>query len=142
MKRFFSNIAKELDALEDSGWSLAKFGFLVGGILLLLGGLAYYHGKIETAAWVGIPGFILFALGATMPSSLRLAYRAWMSLALFLGAIIGPALLAAIYFVVVTPISIIMLFFKGDPLEKKTKQGSYWIPRAEKFETSSMERMF
>lgn len=140
--KFFANIKKETDALRTSAWGNAKFAFLVGGILLLLASLAWYHGKMLTAAIVGTPGLALFAAGAIFPALLSGLYRKWMWLAFFLGSIIGPVILALIYYVVLTPIALIALLLKGNPLEKQTKEGSYWIPRSVPLDPKSMERMF
>jgi hypothetical protein len=142
MKKFLSNIRKEVESLPVSAWGMAKFAFLVGGILLILGGFAWYHAKITTALVVGIPGFLLFSAGAIIPEQLTKPYRLWMWLAFFLGSIVGPVILALIYYLIVTPIAIIALLVKGNPLEKEAKKGSYWIPRTDVWNKEGMERMF
>jgi hypothetical protein len=142
MHTLFLNIRKEVESLPITVWGLAKFAFLVGGILLFLGGLAWYHEKTITALIVGIPGLSLFAAGAIVPRRLSWLYRRWMWLAFFLGSIIGPLILVLIYYFIVTPIALIALLAKGNPLEKETKEGSYWIPRACAFDPKNMERMY
>jgi hypothetical protein len=142
MKKIFFHIQKEVDDLSVTEWGNAKFAFLVGGILLLLASLAWYHGKVATALLAGVPGLTLFSAGAIVPGWLGGLYRRWMWLAFFLGSIIGPVILAFIYYVVLTPIALLALLVKGNPLEKKTKEGSYWIPRREPFNPKNMERMF
>lgn len=142
MKTFFLNIQKEVKELHISAWGNAKFAFLVGGILLVLACLAWYHGKMMTALVVGLPGLMLFAAGAIIPERISGLYQGWMWFAFFLGSIIGPVILTLIYYVILTPIALIALLAKGNPLEKKTKEGSYWIPREDTFDPGGMERMF
>lgn len=142
MISMLKGMKKEIQALDTSTFQLVKFGSIVGGILLLLTGLALYHGKIHTAYWVGIPGILLFALGATFPRALKIFYIAWMSIGLFLGAIIGSLVLSLLYYVFVTPIALVVLLVKGNPLEHATKEGSYWIPRTSSWTKETMEQLF
>ena len=54
----------------------------------------------------------------------------WFKFGLFLGKIISPIIMGIIFFVVVTPIGVIMRLIGKDVLNLKLnkKEGSYWIP--------------
>ena len=54
----------------------------------------------------------------------------WMKFGLFLGGIISPIVMGFIFFIVITPIGLIMKFFKKDLLNLKyDKKKSYWIEK-------------
>jgi polyferredoxin len=110
--------------------------------LLLLAGLAYWHGKLHTALWVGIPGAILFFFGAVSPRVLVPFYTLWMGLGVLLAAVLGTVILSILYYVLVTPIGLLVLLFKGNPLHHRAKEGSYWIPRERGWDKTSMEKLF
>tara|TARA_B100001765_G_C19306264_1_gene250995 strand:- start:404 stop:598 length:195 start_codon:yes stop_codon:yes gene_type:complete len=64
-----------------------------------------------------------------------------MKFGLFLGKIISPIVMGIVFFLVVTPIGIIMKIFRKDLLNIKYKKNqSYWVYRKNKF--GSMKRQF
>lgn len=142
MPKAIRAILHDLAELDTRVITLTKFGFIVGGILLLLCGLAYYHGKFLTAAIVGLPGIALFGAGALFPRVLVGVYRAWMALGMLLGLVISPIILGAIYYLILSPIAFLAGIFVGDPLEHTPKEGSYWIPREKGWTKETMERLF
>ena len=67
--------------------------------------------------------------------------RFWMKFGLFLGKIISPIVMGIVFFLVVTPIGIMVKIFGKDLLNIKYKKNqSYWIYRKNKF--GSMKRQF
>jgi Saxitoxin biosynthesis operon protein SxtJ len=107
-----------------------EFGLIVGGVLVLLAGWWLYRGKFETATYVLLPvGSVLFVLGAVWPRLLVLPNRAWMALAAILSYISTRVILAAVFFLVVTPIGLIKRAMGWDPLHRRSSSGdSYWHP--------------
>jgi len=142
MKKILREIQNEIGKLDMSVLTLVKFGFVVGGILLLLAGFAFWHGKLLTAEVVGIPGLLLFAFGALRPTLLRGAYKAWMIFALVIGFFVSNVIIMVLYMFLVTPIGLLMNLIKGNPLDQKGKEGSYWVTRATNWDKASMERLF
>jgi len=76
---------EELKSLSTTTRDLRKFGLMVGGVFLLLGGLALWR-HTWTAPWLLTPGILLFGLGLIWPRALKLIYIAWMGLGLGLGS--------------------------------------------------------
>ena len=68
--------------------------------------------------------------------------RAWIKLGEILGLIIAPAIMALVYFVFLTPISLIVRIFGKDLLDIKfnKKLETYWINR--KKNLGSMKKQF
>lgn len=123
-------IQEELSQLSTTPRDLRKFGLLVGGVFLLLGGWCLYRHKV---AWPYLltPGVLLFLFGAVAPGLLRKPYLAWMGLALTLGLIVTTVLLTVFFFVVITPFGLAARAFGKDFLSRKfdPRAASYWLPR-------------
>ena len=65
------------------------------------------------------------------PKLLYPANKLWFLLGLLLGKIISPIVLGTMFFLMITPISLILRIFGRDELKlKKTNTKSYWITRS------------
>ncbi len=78
---------------------------------------------------------IFLVLGLLNSKILSPLNKAWIKLGEVLGMIIAPIIMALVYFVVLTPISLIVRILGKDLLKIKfnKKLGSYWIDRKKKF---------
>jgi hypothetical protein len=74
----------------------------------------------------------LAALATLAPATLHGANRAWHALGLALGRVVNPIVLGAMFFLVVTPIGLLMRLFGKRPLQLRfePQAKSYWIERA------------
>ena len=74
---------------------------------------------------------IFLILGLINSKLLLPLNKLWFNFGMFLGSIISPIIMALVFFVVVTPIGILMRIFKKDLLLKKKDKNlrSYWIKR-------------
>jgi len=117
-------------------------GALLALFFLLLGGMIWWQFGNRTAAitlWAlgGVAAVSFYAL----PPLRRPIYLGWMYLAFPIGWAVSHILLAAIFYLVVTPIGLIMRLVGRDPLDRRldhTAQ-SYWIKRGPH---ASSERYF
>ena len=85
---------------------------------------------------------IFLILGLLNSKLLTPLNKAWVKFGEFLGKIIAPIVMAAVYFVVLTPISIIVRVFGKDLLKVKfsDKNNSYWTKRSKGI--GSMDKQF
>ena len=84
----------------------------------------------ELRIWSLIIGIIFLVLGLTNSKILTPLNKFWFKLGIFLGNFVSPIVMGFIFFVVITPISLIMKLFGKDVLNlKKNKQASYWIEK-------------
>ena len=86
----------------------------------------------EVRIWSLIISFLFLFLGLLNSKILTPLNKLWFRFGLFLGKIISPIIMGVIFFLVVTPIGLLMRFFGKDVLNLKLnkKKSSYWIEKA------------
>src|SRR5260370_13871070 len=122
-----------------------EFGFIVGGVFLLLSAWWFYRGKFSTASHITLPvGALLVILGLVLPRALVWPNKAWMALAEVLSFVSTRIILAFVFFVVLTPIVVIKRMFGWDPLLRPAAASdSYWKPYSERQrDARHYEKMF
>ena len=95
--------------------------------------------------WAFAVALILACLALIAPGSLSLPNRYWTALGLLLGKIVNPVVLTLLYFVVFTPIALIMRARGKDSLRLNPQPSatSYWIDQSkELFEPASMRQQY
>lgn len=134
-----------LDPVRNmSARELRKFGLLVGGVFLGLGAFTYWrHKPVPTFGTLLAVGGVLFVFGVVAPRVLGPVYTGWMKLALLLSKITTPIFMGVIYFLLLTPIGLVMRLFGKQPLRSSTKAGaSHWVTRPAGARASSLARQF
>jgi large-conductance mechanosensitive channel len=123
------------------------FGCTVGAILLVIGVAKALVAGIVTpvALLIVAPGIALLALGIVAPSCLAPLNRLWLKLGLAIAKVVNPIVLAVLFFLVLTPMALVMRLIGKRPLELAPDRTvpSYWMLR-ERLErdASSMRRQF
>lgn len=95
------------------------------------GAIAWRRGALSVAiAWWTIAGAVSLP-GLVAPRLVRVVYLAAAYATWPVGYVVSALLLAAIYFVVLTPIGLIMRLMGRDPLDRSfdPRRPSYWEPR-------------
>ena len=91
--------------------------------------------------WSLVISFIFLILGLINSKILTPLNRLWFKFGLLLGKFISPIIMGIIFFIVVTPIGIIMRLFNKDLLNLKfNKKETYWIDK--KGPKSKMKNQF
>jgi len=118
-----------------------NFGLVFFIIFLILGLWPITNGE-EIRIWLILLAFIFLILGIMESKLLSPLNRLWFKFGIMLGAIVAPIVMGAIFFIVVTPIGIVMSIIGKDLLNKKhdKKKETYWIKRIKP--TGSMKRQF
>lgn len=108
------------------------FGFVFTGIFLIVAGYLWlYDGKpVAIQAFLVLAAaFLAFTL--FMPIALRPLNKAWYKLGLLMGRVVSPIVLGILFFILITPIAIVMRLAGRDPLKlRKQDVQSHWIDRA------------
>ena len=120
------------DSLHGSSLpSERTFGFVFTGIFLLIAAYLWYH----DAKPVTIQAFLVLAVAFLaftlfMPIALRPLNKAWYKLGLLMGRVVSPIVLGILFFILITPIAIVMRLAGRDPLKlRKQNVQSHWIDR-------------
>ena len=86
------------------------------------------HGDIRL--WSLLLSFIFLILGLVNSKILTPLNKLWFRFGIFLGKIISPLIMGLIFFLVVTPIGLMMRLLKKDILALKySEKKSYWIEK-------------
>ena len=118
-----------------------NFGVVFFIVFLVLGFWPAKSGG-EINIFLILISFIFLFLAITKSKLLTPLNKLWFKFGVKLGAIIAPIVMIVVFFLVVTPIGIIMKIFGKDLINKKINKDTktYWINR--KKSTSSMKRQF
>ena len=106
-----------------------SFGIVFFSIFLLISLYPLLKGS-DLRIWSLLISFVFLALGLINSNLLTPLNKLWFKFGLFLGKIISPLIMGAIFFIVVTPIGILMRLLKKDLLNLKyDKKESYWVEK-------------
>ena len=110
---------------------LRRFAIIMAIAFGLIGGLLLWREKGHYYWFLILSGtFLLF--GLVMPGLLKPVYKTWMTLAGVMGWFMTRIILIVLFYLVVTPIGLLMRLSGKDFLELKLDRSSsesYWIPR-------------
>ena len=117
-----------------------SFGIVFFVVFLIIG-LWPIINNGDIRNWSVIISAIFLVLGLLNSKVLTPLNKAWFRFGIFLGNFIAPIVMAIVYFLVVTPIGILMKIVKKDLINlKKNNNKSYWIEKNEI--KSSMKNQF
>ena len=104
-----------------------KFGLLMGGICLLIA-LYFYSIKHHFLPVLVVMGTLLILAGLFVPASLMVLNKTWILFAELLGTLNTWILLTLIYFLVFTPMGLLMRILGKRPLRLKAgkRAVTYW----------------
>ena len=107
-----------------------SFGIVFFIVFLLIALYPLLKGN-DLRIWSLVISFIFLILGLINSKILTPLNRLWFKFGLLLGKFISPLIMGIIFFIVVTPIGIIMRLLKKDLLNiKYNKKETYWIDKS------------
>ena len=107
-----------------------SFGIVFFIVFLLIALYPLLKGN-DLRIWSLIISLVFLILGLINSKILTPLNRLWFKFGLLLGRFISPLIMGIIFFVVVTPIAIIMRLLKKDLLNLKyNKKETYWIDKS------------
>ncbi len=107
------------------------FGLVFVGVFLLATGYCWY--RQYSNSWITVflvlaSIFLLCVLIA--PKLLRPLNKAWYQLGLLLGRFVSPIVLGILFFIIITPVAIVIRLAGRDILRlRKQRVDSYWVER-------------
>jgi len=121
---------------------LRSFGLLVGGIFGFIGLWPMVWRHQNPRLWAVTLAVILVVPALVAPRTLAPAHRAWMKLAEMLAWINTRILLGLVFFVVVTPIGLLMRMLGRDPMRRQLGPNSDYRIRRTPRPANHMLRQF
>ena len=118
-----------------------SFGILFFLVFLIIGLWPLFNNKDPNYILI-IISIIFLILGILNSKILSPLNKIWIKFGEILGSVIAPVIMAAIFFIILTPISLIIRSFGKDLLNLKFKKNtqSYWVKRRK--EINSMDKQF
>jgi hypothetical protein len=120
-----------IEDIKSGRKELRRFGIIMAVAFGVIGGLLLWRGRGHYF-WFLIPSGLFLLLGVAVPNLLRPVYKTWMAMAGAMGWYMTRLILIALFYLVVTPIGLLMRLLGKDFLELKLDRSSavsYWIPR-------------
>lgn len=108
-----------------------SFGLLLGAACAVAAVFAYRAGRQSDIVWAIVAiAFVLTAL--VVPHVLAPARRGWIKIGYWLGFVINPVVLGAVYCVVFVPFGLLMRLVGRDPMARRFDPAAktYWVARA------------
>ena len=120
-----------------------KFGYFFTFIFLIASMYFLFKGINLVFYVLGTCSMVFFLVTLFKAEILRPLNKLWMSFGLVLGMFVSPIVMGAIFFIIFTPIGILMRLFNRDELllQFKTKP-SYWTKRNEDIHSNSFMSQF
>lgn len=111
---------------------LNQFGFIWLGFMSFFGAVAWFKLGAPTAAkalWVA--AVVVPVVGWMMPSFMRLIFVGMSYAAWPIGMVVSHVVLALVYYLVITPIGLLMRIFGYDPMTRRPNRAdrSRWVER-------------
>jgi hypothetical protein len=108
-----------------------SFGVTFAVIFGLIAIWQGWTGRLLVSAIFATLGMVTLLVAHKWPSILSPLNHAWAAFGALIHAIVNPVVLGAIYFIVITPVGVVMRLFGRDALMRKADRaaGSYWIER-------------
>jgi hypothetical protein len=132
------------DGIQGTRREVRRFGYLFAVVLSIIALYTLYRGSLQWPWFLGAAMVFLVAGLAAYPL-LRPVYLGWMKFAFVLGWINTRILLGLMFFLVFTPIGVVLRLTGKDLLDQKIDRSakSYWIKRERKeFDPERYKRLF
>lgn len=123
-------IIEEIKDIKSEKKELRQFGITMGIALTLLAGLFFWRGQ-DCYLYLLILSIMFFFTGLALPVILKPLHKIWMTLAILMGWVVTRLIMIILFYLVVTPIGLLMRLCGKDFLDVKSEKNvnSYWIPR-------------
>jgi len=127
---------EEISNIKTENKDLRSFGITIGIILIIIGIFLFFKEKeyYQVFIYVAVP---LIGFGLIIPIILKPIYIVWMVFAIILGWIMTRLILSLLFYLIITPIGIVLKISGKQFLKLKiTDQKSHWNYRNSKIEAS------
>jgi hypothetical protein len=117
--------------LKENPREWQKFVAVLGVVANLLAWLPWWRGHLRLAVPMTVVVLTVLALGAALirPQWFRKFYRGGMKVSFQIGQVIGKVMLTLFFFIVVTPMGLLLRLFGKDLLQiRRSDDKTWWRP--------------
>jgi hypothetical protein len=115
-----------MEKLQINRIVLRKFGVTMAAVFLVIAGLFLFRQKYVASGNTLVVSGVFIIMGLALPALLKPVYIIWMRFAFILGWINTRIILFILFYLIFTPLGLLMRLFRIDLLERKNKADSYW----------------
>ena len=122
---------------------LVWFGPIFALFAVLLSSIALWKFEAPTVAiWICLVAGVVITIYYLVPPLRRFLFMAWLGAVFPIGWVLSHLLLAVVFYLVVTPIGLLLRLFRYDALRRRFDRSaqSYWIERGSAPEPKSYFR--
>lgn len=120
-----------------------KFGLVVGGAFVLLGAALVVAGSRRAGPGFAALGGLLLLLAIVAPGALAPVHRGWLAASRVLGRVNTAVFLSLVFFLVLTPLGLLLRLGGRDELDRRRRGASTWVPYpARNRDPRHFEKMF
>ncbi len=124
-------------AVFDINWSpmrtqLRLFAAIQVAFFAIVAFFVYRHTQSATIPWIIVAVSAgIGAIGLAFPQVIRVVYVVWMAVIFPIGWVVSHILMALIFYLVFTPVGLIMRLLGRDPMRRRfdREAESYWVAR-------------
>jgi len=110
-----------------------SFGVSVGAVLCVIAGILWWRHRVLRAEVLGGIGAVLLVLGLLAPPLLKYPSKYWWKFSLAFGRVMATFWLSLLFFVVLTPVSLVWRLMGRDPLARRRDSFRGWSPYPERY---------
>jgi len=135
---------EEIRNIKTGKKDLRSFGITIGFILLAIAAFLFFKDKDSYQTFLYISGALII-FGLIIPVILKPIYLAWMTFAVILGWFMTRVILSLLFFIILTPLGLILRIVGKDFLNQKEQKelNSFWNKRNSKNEKNqNYEKQF
>ena len=116
-------------------------GFTV--IFAVIGSILWYKGRASWPYWYGASAFFA-VFAAASPMTLLPLYRLWVKFAMAMAWVNTRLLLALVFYLIITPIGLVMRLTGNDPLERRIDKSAatYWKKKEHHKDPARYEKQY
>jgi hypothetical protein len=107
-----------------------KFGCFFSFVFAASGVSAFFKNEFALTSFSVLVAAVLIVITFISPTLLAPFNRLWFSFSMLLGRLVTPLVMGIIFFLLITPVSLVTRLFGRDILKiKKRRVNSYWVER-------------
>jgi hypothetical protein len=136
-------IKKDIKKIKYSNRLLRQFGILIGICFLIVSYFIFFKYGLSYFICIFFV-LVIFTFSIFKPAIFNFAYKIWMIIAIILSWIISRIILILFFYMIMTPIGLILRIFKKDILDLRfsNSKTGYWVTKEYSTDKNRYKKQF